>query len=95
MAEDFGLQYTATLKIDSSAAKAMAIRKGLGKVRHISLKYLWIQARIALGDLKGEKEGTDDNLADIGTKHLDAGKLQSFVKRMGFKYQDGRSTGMP
>ena len=42
------LQHPAELTVgsDSSATLAMTKRKGLGKVRHISLRYLWVQKKL-------------------------------------------------
>ena len=40
------------LHTDSSAAKGMANRKGLGKVRHIEVSQLWVQQEVAAGRVK-------------------------------------------
>ena len=38
-----GWKMSVRVHTDSSAAKAVASRRGLGKLRHIELKYLWVQ----------------------------------------------------
>ena len=48
---------------DSSAAKGIAMRKGLGKVRHIELNKVWVQ--IEVRRVKGE-----GNRAAALTKHV-------------------------
>ena len=40
-----------TLSTDSSTAKAIASRRGLGKVRHIDVEELWIQERVHRGEV--------------------------------------------
>ena len=40
---DMGQQAKLTLHIDSTAAKAIAGRTGVGKVRHMDTRYLWLQ----------------------------------------------------
>ena len=64
---------------DSSAAKSIAQREGVGKVRHLDTRALWLQAEVKLGRLSMLKVGTDDNLADIGTKGHDKEKLQRLI----------------
>jgi hypothetical protein len=36
---------------DASAAKGIASRRGLGKIRHIELSQLWLQDRVSRGEL--------------------------------------------
>ena len=77
---------------DSIAAKAISNRRGLGKVRHVDVKFLWVQQRTLNGDIEVLKADGDTNVADVGTKHLDAKRLESLLNRAGFFYKDGRST---
>ena len=62
------------IKTDASAARGMALRKGLGPVRHIQVGQLWIQDKVNSGDIEIEKIGGKINLADTLTKHSDSGK---------------------
>ena len=43
LAEELGWKMSVRVHSDSFAAKAVASRPGLGKLRHIELKYLWVQ----------------------------------------------------
>ena len=43
LAEEIGWKMSVRVHTDSSAAKVVASRRGLGKLRHIELKYLWVQ----------------------------------------------------
>ena len=63
-----------TLKIrtDSSAAKGFSTRRGLGRQRHVSTRFLWLQDKVSKGDLKVVKVGTADELGDFLTKPVTA-----------------------
>ena len=68
---------------DASAAKGMANRRGLGKVRHIAVNQLWIQDRVAKGDLSINKVNGKENIADILTKHVSAEDIRVHLHRIG------------
>ena len=51
----------------------MAMRQGVGKVRHLAVRYLWVQAYVKKGLLTVKKERGEDNPADIGAKHVPKG----------------------
>ena len=73
--EDWNLSTSLTLKTDASAAVGIALRKGLGKVRHIEVSQLWLQEKVSEGKVKIEKVDGCVNISDHLTKHLDAKKL--------------------
>ncbi|CAE7346162.1 RE2, partial [Symbiodinium sp. CCMP2592] len=58
------------LMIDNSAALAILQRAGVGRVRHLDVKLLWTQQRVAEGLLEVLPAPTRTNVADIGTKLL-------------------------
>ena len=58
------------LNTDASAAKGIAMRRGVGKVRHIEVNQLWLQDRVSKGDFSVTKVRGDENPADLMTKHL-------------------------
>ena len=39
------------LRTDASAARGVILRQGVGKVRHLHVKQLWIQDAVAAGEL--------------------------------------------
>ena len=51
-------------KTDSSAGKGIAQRKGLGKLKHLELRELWLQDYVQQGKVQIRKEPTDTNVAD-------------------------------
>ena len=58
------------LCLDNSAARAFFCRSGVGRIRHISLRILWVQAKVKEQFLHVGRVGTHDNPSDIGTKRL-------------------------
>ena len=90
MLGDFGIDLTLKVNTDASAAKGMANRRGLGKVRHIAVNQLWIQDRIAKGDLEINKINGKENLADALTKHVNAEDIRIHLFKTGQSIQAGR-----
>ena len=58
------------LGTDSSAAKSFVNRKGLGRMRHLEIRDLWLQKEVADGKLEVSKVAGDKNPADLMTKIL-------------------------
>ena len=75
---------------DSSAAKRITARKGAGRVRHIEVRQLWVQDRVAKGELQIAKVKGEDNVADGLTKHVDKPKMEQYLKACGFVKRSGR-----
>ena len=68
---DLGHKVKVVVHTDSSAAKSLASRKGLGKARHIEVNQLWIQEKVSDGVLELKKVKGTENIADALTKYLD------------------------
>ena len=68
LAQDLGVTMKVQLGLDSSAAKSMAGRLGVGRVRHIELRLLWLQQEVKRGRISLFKIRGEDNPADVGTK---------------------------
>ena len=73
------------LKTDSTAAKGIASRKGAGKVKHLSLKELWVQDYLQRGEFVVEKEPTVSNWADLNTKSLSGPRIAELLRNMPIK----------
>ncbi|CAK0841220.1 unnamed protein product, partial [Prorocentrum cordatum] len=65
---DWGLDLKVELASDSSAARGHVQRRGLGKMRHVQSRYLWIQERVGKGDLSIAAVPGKNNVADVLTK---------------------------
>ena len=55
---------------DSSSAKALAQRRGVGRLKHVDLRHLWVQACVRQKLIRLKKVGTQNNVADLNTKNL-------------------------
>ena len=90
MAKDLGQSMRLVVRTDSSAAKGIASRRGVGKVRHLHTPCLWVQQRVFRRDLAVEKVAGPLNVADLGTKPLAAAEMHTFLARCGISFKEGR-----
>ena len=95
MMDDLAIHLEVILHTDSSAAKGMASRSGLGKTRHIAVAYLWLQEKVARKELSVVKVKGEDNPADLFTKHLPERIMEKHRAALGCEYRDGRHPLMP
>jgi len=82
--EDMGFTCTLRMKSDSSAARSISLRKGTGKLRHLQVKYLWIQDAMFEKRLFIEKVKGVEIPADVGTKYLMAHEVKAVTEKYGF-----------
>ena len=68
--KDMGVSLTIRLKEDSFAAKGIAERTGLGKLRHVEVNQLWVQEKVKNKVIELTKVKGIDNLADALTKYV-------------------------
>jgi len=87
---DIGEDATLELLTDSSAARGMAMRQGVGKVRHLAVRYLWVQAYVKKGLFTVRKERGEDNPADIGARHVPKGTMDKHMSATGLVVRAGR-----
>ena len=73
------------LMIDNSAARAILQRAGVGRVRHLDVKFLWTQDRVAQGQLAVHATPTRSSVADIGTKLLSVSRTAFLLGLMNFR----------
>ena len=87
---DWGMAFKVRVRMDATAGMAMANRRGLGKVKHVSTVFLWCQHQVTSGNVELKKVGTQEMLADCLTKPLPGVRITQLVNRMGFVYMSGR-----
>ena len=68
---DLGWEAEVRVWTDSSTAKGVAARRGLGKMRHVELRFLWVQEKVRGGKIRLHKVPGLVNVAD----HLTKGKM--------------------
>jgi len=81
--DDMGMKGEVRIWSDSSAGRSISLRKGTGKLRHLQVKYLWLQdatfeKRVKVGKVKGT-----ENPADVATKFLTATEMKEVVEKYG------------
>ena len=95
MLADLGVKMRVRLKVDASAAMGIAMRRGLGKVRHIELNQLWLQDQVARGKIAIDKVDGKVNFADSLTKHSASDRVQQTISCTGQVQLYGRHQIMP
>ena len=90
---DWGLEMDLVVASDSSAARGTASRRGLGKLRHVQTRYLWIQERVAKNELKIVAVGTKQNVADLCTKPVNKDTCEKRMKTLGQIFATGKASG--
>ena len=78
------------LRVDSSSAKAMAERRGVGASRHIEAHYLRPQDKVFARELEIAKVQGKINDSDLVTKVQTKNVIESHLIRLGF-HRSGRS----
>ena len=84
MAREQGVDLDAMeLQVDANAAIGIIGRQGQGKVRHLDLSYLWLQAAVWGKQVVLRKVQSGDNVADIGTMVRDRDTIQRHMENLG------------
>ena len=96
LAEELGFRFRPPrVGTDSTAAKGAASRHGLGKLKHLELKHLWIQELVRARRVTLVKEASESNFADLMTKYLEQERMIALLKLGGYEFRDGRPEGAP
>ena len=69
--------------MDSAAAGGIINRRGVGKVRHLSCRSLWLQERMADGSMVVSPVSGLKNPADIRTKRLNSNRMKALMFLLG------------
>ncbi len=83
LAADLGGKLVVRMWIDSSSCKSIASRSGLGKLRHIEVKFPWLQDATRGGRLLIKKINGMQNPADPLTKPRNAVEMQMQLVKVG------------
>jgi hypothetical protein len=87
LAEDLGWKVQVRVWTDSSAAKAVANRRGLGKLRHVELKWLWMQDMVKEGRIQLKTVRGNENVADHLTKPKSRAEIETLLERVGGEFR--------
>ncbi|CAE7202129.1 unnamed protein product, partial [Symbiodinium necroappetens] len=80
-------------RTDSSVARAIAARSGVGRVKHLATSCLWLQGWVARKELRVAAIPTEVNPADVGTKVLAARRLAMLLFILGMVGESGERIG--
>ena len=71
------------LRFDSSGAIGVASRRGLQRLHHLDVRFLWLQAETANKNVRISKVSGPENVADANTKPADRGSPEFCRLNMG------------
>ena len=60
----------ACVSSDASAGTGIASRHGCGRLKHLGVKWLWVQEKVSEKALRMKKHPTETNITDFATKYL-------------------------
>ena len=66
----FGVVVEGVVLSDASAGIGIASRQGCGRLKHLEVKWLWVQEKVSEKALRLRKHPTETNIADLATKYL-------------------------
>ena len=95
LAQDLGESLSATVNTDASATLGIIQRQGLGKLRHVSTQFLWIQEKVRTDAFDIAKVPGYNNPADILTKNVSAELIQRHTASLGVRIGVGRAKTAP
>ena len=81
------LENTVHIGTDSSAAKSFVGRQGLGKMKHLEIRDLWLQKEVHDGKVVVHKVLGTENPSDLGTKILNAAEISERLEGMSLEAQ--------
>ena len=83
LARDLGYEFRLRIWVDSTTAKAIVTRLGLGKVRHMEVKYLWAQEALRRKLFEVRKIAGERNPGDVLTKALSMSDMKEKIESIG------------
>ena len=89
---DFGMKVGIEVNLDATTGIAIGSRRGLGKVKHISTVFLWVQDLVTEGRLQLSKKHTSEMLADFLTKPTAESITANCLNGLGWISLTGRHT---
>ena len=85
MMRDMGWDADIKLHVFATVAQAMAIRQGIGKIRHLEVRYLWLQEMAKSGVIAVRKMNSELNTADVLTKPMSFSEMLGKLGRVHLK----------
>jgi hypothetical protein len=83
VANDLGVMLHVVLFVDSSTAQSISSRSGIGRTKHVEVKYLWVQEVVRQCRVSVVRVAGTNNPADVLTKPHSAARLGEVVGWVG------------
>ena len=78
------------VKTDSDAARSFVNRRGLGRMRHVEVRDLWLQEEVREGKVVVERIPGEEDPADLMTKFVRTDEAAERLRRMGMTWLVGK-----
>ena len=82
---EVGVRTAVVIKTDSSSAKAVANRRGPGRMKHIQLRMLAVQGWVKDKLLLLSKVSSEENLSDLLTKAMSEQRHYLLARKLGLR----------
>ena len=83
MAEEMDHHHGLEICTDASAALGVVMRHGIGKIKHLHVKQMWVQEKSREGSLLVRKVSRSVNPADLMTHHFTDQEAMNHLTLMG------------
>ena len=70
---------------ESSACRGIVRRTGSGSLRHLEIRHMWTHERLQKGEFLLKAVPTNDNVADLMTKHLAPARVEELLSKLGVR----------
>ena len=61
---------------DASDGIGIESMQGCGRLKHLEVKWLWVQEKVSEKALRLKKDSTETNVADLATKYLSRSRMK-------------------
>ena len=79
---DLHVELIVRLETDLTSVSGICPRRGVGRLRHLHKKELWLQDQIAAKKIQFGRVTSEDNEAHLGTKYLERNRIKKCVTMM-------------
>ena len=89
--EEMGEKVALEAYCDSSSAVAITVRRGLGRLRHLNVKQMWLQQEVREKRLTVNRVPSEQNVSDLFTKAFLGPRFRVLLDMIGLDVQPARS----
>ena len=75
----FGVTVEGDVLSDANAGIGIASRQGCGRLKHLEVKWLWVQEKVSEKALRMRRHPRETNVADLATKYLSNHRMEMLL----------------